>query len=298
MKRLLITGATGFLGRHCLAAAQALDGVEIHGTSRQIQSTGGVVWHGVDLRDSAAASGLIDRVRPSHLLHVAWEATPVSYANSLQNHLWLTAGIAMLEAFGRNGGQRFTGVGTSAEYGPTDVPCVEGVTLINPDSIYGQTKAAMAEAAKEVAQKHGFSAAWGRVFLPYGPGDPPQRLLPSVMKSLLAKEGIPLSDGLQKRDFVHAPDVGQQLVRLLLAEASGAFNIGTGVATTVREAVETLAALLGKVDLLEFGAKPRRAGEAIVLVADMARFATLVGIPPYTPLQDGLSAFVRGIRDH
>ena len=93
-------------------------------------------------------------------------------------------------------------------------------------------------------------------------------------------------------------DVGQQLVRLLLAEASGAFNIGTGVATTVREAVETLAALLGKVDLLEFGAKPRRAGEAAVLVADMARFATLVGVPPYTPLQDGLSAFVRGNRDH
>jgi nucleoside-diphosphate-sugar epimerase len=292
--RLLITGATGFLGRHCLTALKASGAGELHCTSRisRHNTNDGVTWHAVDLRDPDAISVLIETLRPSHVLHAAWEATPVSYADSPDNLLWLSAGRAMLEAFGRSGGKRFVGLGTSAEYAPSLAPCVEGVTPICPVNAYGEAKAAMALSVADASTRHGFSAAWGRVFLPYGPGDPLQRLLPSVRSALLSDQIVPLTDGLQQRDFVYAPDVGRQLVKLFQSDAKGPFNIATGVPSTVREAVETMASMLGKNHLLRFGVRPRRPGDADVLVADMAHFQSEVGLPPVTSLVDGLTAFL------
>ncbi|MGL5139016.1 MAG: NAD-dependent epimerase/dehydratase family protein, partial [Beijerinckiaceae bacterium] len=115
---MLVTGATGLLGRHIVASLAAMDAGELHAVSRTppVAVLSGPVWHAADLLDPAAVQRLIDEVRPTHLLHAAWEATPVSYAASPENQRWLAAGIALLDAFGASGGRRYVGVGSSAEY--------------------------------------------------------------------------------------------------------------------------------------------------------------------------------------
>ncbi|MGL4243043.1 MAG: NAD-dependent epimerase/dehydratase family protein, partial [Beijerinckiaceae bacterium] len=227
--RILVTGARGFVGSHCLAAVRRLaPHAEVYATTRGSgpRPADGVRWQETDLLDAGAIDALIDTVRPTHLLHAAWEATPVSYAHSPDNARWLDAGRHLLARFGGAGGRRFVGVGSSAEYGPSDMPCREIETPLLPATPYGAAKAEMGGAVMDAAAAHGFTAAWGRLFLPYGPGDPPQRLLPSLMTAFRGRRRLPMSDGGQQRDFIHAADAGAMLVALLLSDAGGSFNIG------------------------------------------------------------------------
>src|SRR5205085_2609309 len=112
------------------------------------------------------------------------------------------------------GGKRFVGAGTSAEYEPTEGPCEEDRTRLRPATLYGKCKAACWLAAEAAAQHFGFTAAWGRIFLPYGPGDPPGRLIPSLLMALKEGRSIATTHGEQLRDFVYAPDVADLLTHL------------------------------------------------------------------------------------
>jgi nucleoside-diphosphate-sugar epimerase len=292
MKRVLVTGASGFIGRHCLrlVATQGYD--EVHAANRRGADAGALgtaKWHVADLRDPQQAIRLIRELRPTHLLHAAWIATPGVYGQSPENKDWLAATKAMAEAVGEVGGARFVGVGSSAEYAPDGGPCREDETPIRPTSIYGQCKAECWLAVEEAGQRHGFSSAWGRVFLPYGPGDSGQRLVPSVVAALRAGRSVETTHGRQLRDFVFAPDIAAQLIRILGSAESGAFNVGTGRASSVRWVIESLAGRLGADPaLLKFGAKSFPPSEPMELVADMEKVRQRLGMMPITSIEDGL----------
>jgi nucleoside-diphosphate-sugar epimerase len=290
MRRVLITGPTGFIGRHCLARLLTEE-CEIHAVSRRSSAPGDsrVRWYAADLREPAEARRLIAAIRPSHLLHLAWEATPRIYAGSPQNFRWLQAGLAMVEAFGEAGGERFLGAGSSAEYQAGHEECSEDLTPIDPSTVYGKCKAACWLGAQAAAQHYGFSAAWGRIFLPYGPGDPPGRLVPSVLAALDQHRPVETTHGRQLRDFIYAPDAADLLVRLLLSPEAGAFNIGTGCATTVRSVIEYLADRRDGRELLRFGAIEPPEGEPARLSADMTKVSSRLGRSAPTSIEAGLT---------
>jgi nucleoside-diphosphate-sugar epimerase len=289
MMRVLVTGSSGFIGAHCLCRLLSED-CEIHAVNRagQGENTARVTWHAGDLRETAQAVALIAKIRPTHLLHCAWVATPRVYGHSPENADWLQSSTALAFAFGAHGGVRFVGIGSSAEYDPGELPCVEDETPIRPAMIYGKCKAAFWLAVQAAAQHHGFSAAWGRVFLPYGPGDPAQRLVPAVLASLRAGKPVQTTHGAQKRDFIYAPDAADLLVRLLLSPETGAFNVGTGHATTIRSVVEYLASRCGRPELLQFGAIQPPAEEPPVLVADTTKVHDRLGWSAPTSIYKGL----------
>ena len=104
MKKVLITGASGFIGRYCLPLLVA-KGYEVHAVylQRDRTSDGNVIWHRVDLLDPAKVSDLLALVRPSHLLHLAWFATPGEFWSSLENVRWVQASLQLLQAFAIRG---------------------------------------------------------------------------------------------------------------------------------------------------------------------------------------------------
>jgi nucleoside-diphosphate-sugar epimerase len=289
MKRLLVTGVTGFIGAHCLRLILRGDYDEVHAISRNEQGPAApkLTWHAADLRVAAQTVRLVEAIRPTHLFHAAWIATPGVYLTSPENADWMQSTIAMVSAFAEQGGQRFVGVGSSAEYANSDTPCDEDHTPLEPSSVYGLNKVATWRAIQGLAAAHKMQAAWGRVFLPYGPGDLPQRLIPSALAALGAGKPMPLSSGEQQRDFVYAPDAAKLLVGILNSNATGAFNIGSGEARSVRSVIEALADRFNARDLLQFGVMPPRGWEPPLLVANMKKLTEL-GIEARTPMAQAL----------
>lgn len=293
MKRLLATGVTGFIGAHCLGEMLAGGYDEVHAVSRSGKGpvAPGLIWHAADLRDVAAAVRLIETVKPTHLFHAAWNATPGVYLTSPDNIDWMQATVALVRRFAEQGGKRFVGVGTSAEYAESDKPCIEDATPLVPVSVYGHAKVATWHAIAAIAEAHKMEAVWGRVFLPYGPGDLPQRLIPATLAKLRAREKMLLSSGTQQRDFVYAPDAAKMLVGLLNSNATGAYNIGSGEARSVRSVVEAIAERLNARDLPQFGAVAPRAWEPPLLVADMSKMEAL-GLAVRTSFDKALDGIV------
>jgi UDP-glucose 4-epimerase len=159
---------------------------------------------------------------------------------------------------------------------------------VRPSSIYGKCKSACWLGVQAAAQHHGFSAAWGRLFLPYGAGDPPQRLVPTVLAALVARAPVETTHGNQTRDFIDARDAADLLVHLLMSSEPGAFNIGTGHGTTVRSVIEYLANRYRGQGLLRLGALATPADEPDVLVADMAKVKVRLGWTASTDIVAGL----------
>jgi nucleoside-diphosphate-sugar epimerase len=292
---VLVTGGSGFLGRHCVDALKRR-GVRVHAVSRSREdiNADGITWHKLDLHAQEAAAALIAKLRPSHLLHLAWITAPDRYRHAADNLDWLETSLAVMRAFGECGGERFVGVGSCAEYDVSGGHCKEDATPIRPPSLYGQCKAACWAAAQAYARHYGFSAAWARVFVPYGPGDAPQRLIPSLISAMSARTSIDVTDGSQIRDFIYATDVAKLLVALLSTpDAAGAYNAGTGRGVSVRRVIELVADYLDARELVHFGARPQRNDEPFTLVADTTKVERALNWRAGISVESGLEQLLR-----
>jgi nucleoside-diphosphate-sugar epimerase len=283
MKKVLVTGARGFIGRRCLPLL-AEHGFEVHAVSSQQKNVPN--WHRCDLLDAAAAEALVERVRPTHLLHLAWVAEPGVFWASPLNLAWLESGVRLARRFFDCGGERAVGAGSCAEYTASAAPCTESVTPLEPDTLYGEAKAAMYFALRAAARSKG-SWAWARLFFPYGPGEAPGRFIPSLIDGLRRGERVDCTHGSQVRDFVYVDDVAAAFVALLNGEFSGAFNIGCGEGRTLREVAGEVVRETGRGELIRFGARQAPAYDPPYVVADISKMRAL-GWRPRIGLCEGV----------
>lgn len=288
LKRVLLTGAGGFIGRHCLPILHDA-GFEVHALSRdQRESGNGVHWHSVNLFEDGAAERLLAEVRPTHLLHLAWYAEPGRYWNAPENFQWVRASLALLQAFAEQGGQRVVMAGTCAEYDWHHGWCSEEVTPLVPATVYGTCKHSLQAMLASYSRQYELSSSWGRIFFLYGPHEHPSRLVSSVIRSLLRGEPALCSSGEQVRDFMHVADVASVFVALLDSGVQGPVNIASGEAMAIRDVVERIAAKLGHPELLKLGARPVSAQEPPLLLADVRRLKNELGWQPAVSLDSGL----------
>ena len=292
MSRVLVTGASGFVGRRALAPL-AQRGFEVHAVGRGASAPDGtpeaVVWHGADLLDGAARRALVERVGASHLLHLAWYAEPGAFWSARENAPWVAATIGLVDEFAAAGGVRATLAGTCAEYDwSAPQPLAEDAPLA-PATYYGACKDATRRVAEGLAQVAGLSLAWGRIFFLYGPREDERRLVASVARALAAGERAATSAGLQRRDFLHVDDVAAAFAAIVASGVTGAVNVASGEAVTVRSIAELLALACDRPDLLDVGALPDRPGDPPEIVADVARLRDEVGFAPAWSLADGLA---------
>jgi len=274
--RVLVTGGSGYIGRHAVAGLLAL-GHEVHIVSRANTQAPGATVHSDDLLEADAPGALIARVRPDAILHMAWQATPGVYWTSPDNPRWTEATAALAQAARDHGAVRFVGAGSSAEYDWTAGHCDERTTALTPETPYGRAKLAAGEAVSALS-RDGFTTAWGRVFFLFGGEEHPARLVPSVALAIGRGEPARCSHGNQVRDFLHVEDVAGALVSLLGSNVTGAVNIASGDGHRVRDVIEGLATRLGRPDLVQLGAI--EAQGPMVLTAAARRLRDEVGWRP------------------
>lgn len=141
MNRVLITGATGFVGQHCLPLLRERT-AEVHAVCCHTQPvpSHGIHWHRLDLLDHHATEELFRTLQPSHLLHTAWFTKPSEFWSSPENLRWLESSMTILQQFQTHGGERAVCTGSCAEYDWSRGYCQESSTPLLPATIYGKCK--------------------------------------------------------------------------------------------------------------------------------------------------------------
>jgi len=254
---LIVTGASGFIGRHVLEALRGAP-FDVVAVARRPRTdlAPAAEWAALDLLHDGSVDDLFARLKPAALLHLAWGAGSATYRTDEVNHRWADASRVLARSFFLHGGRRAVFAGTSAEY-----------QNAGARSLYAECKVEAVESMRSLAHASRGSFAWGRIFLPYGPHDAPHRLVPSVIAALLAGRTAHCSPGDQIRDFIHVRDVADALVDLVGGEREGPYDIGTGTGSTVRHVAESIGRLTGRSDLLAFDGPPAGADEPQTLVA-------------------------------
>jgi len=266
------------------------NGYEVHAVSSKAASEdrSRVRWHEVDLLKPGRASELVQEVRPTHLLHLAWYAVPGKYWTSPENLRWVQASLDLLQAFALAGGRRMVAAGSCAEYDWRYGYCSEKVTPLLPATLYGACKHSLQLVLEAFARQTGLSAAWGRIFFLYGPGEYRTRLVSSVIGAVLKSEPAYCSHGRQIRDFLYVRDVADAFVALLESDVSGPVNIASGRPLALRDIIYRIAEKAGRQDLIRLGALRAPENEPRLLVADTSRLNSEVGWSPGYDLNQGL----------
>ena len=299
MKTVLLTGAGGFIGRHCLEPLLRR-GFEVHAVSSRGQrnfSRERVQWHHADLHNAEQVLKLIGEVKPGYLLHLAWDVTPGFYWSSMENLRWVRTSLGLLQAFIDAGGSRVVMAGSCAEYDWEYGYCKETLTPLNPATLYGICKHSLSSMVSAASAGAEISSAWGRLFFIYGPGENPDRLVPSVITSLLLGQEVPCTHGEQVRDYIYVRDAAEAFCALLDSRVSGPVNIATGRPVLLKDLIGRAAEMIGRPKLVKFGAMAQASDDPPLLLAETRRLKDVVGWREKWSLDEGLEETITWWKD-
>jgi nucleoside-diphosphate-sugar epimerase len=296
-KRVLVTGAAGFIGRWSVPELLRL-GYEVHAVlsakaGREFpEQLRGATLHFADLLGETGAEALLATVQPTHLLHFAWIATPGVYWTSAENFRWVSASERLLRSFRAHGGRRVTMAGSCAEYDWSRVEvCDERSSPLAGEAAtpYAICKIALQKWAADFARQEQLTMAWGRIFFQFGPHEHPDRLVPSVIRNLLRGREAAMSHGRQVRSFLHVADVGAAFAAVLDSDLEGPVNIGSDERIALADLVGRLGRRIGWPELVRLGARAAARDEPRLLVPEVRRLRDEAGWRPRSTLDEGLS---------
>ena len=303
--RFLVTGAAGFVGaRLCRALAErgedvhALVGAETR--TWRLDDEKRIVRHPADLRDAAAVRGVIEAVRPTVVYNLA---THGAYPHQTDARRVIDTNVIgltnLLEACETIDYRLFVHTGSSSEYGRKSAPMREN-DLLEPESVYGVSKAAQSLLCRQWAARHGRPIVVFRLFSVYGPFEEPTRLIPRLLGAALDDAPLDMASPRTSRDFVYIDDVVAALsgVERLAALSGAILNLGTGVQTNLAEVVQTLELIAGKLLAVRWEAMASRPWDTDVWVADTTALRSALGWTPPTRFREGLAQSLDWMRDH
>lgn len=293
MSKVVITGATGFVGARCLPLLIA-HGCEVIAVLRQGEIIGARSCI-ADLRDRSAIRSLMQAERPTHLLHTAWHPVHGNIMAEAQNWTWLRSSLDLVEEFHAAGGARAAFVGSCAEYDWRYGVCREGTPCV-PRSAYGMAKNTLRLSCEFFAHSAGLSFVWPRPFFIYGPGEHRSRLVASVIAALLEGRPAETTDGSLIRDYLHVDDVARGIVQSLFSGHTGPVDLASGKPTPLRDIIMEIVHQMGRPDLVRLGARPTDPGESVVVIGDARPAFDAIGWAPTFSLEAGIADTIAAAR--
>jgi nucleoside-diphosphate-sugar epimerase len=301
MKRVIITGGTGFVGAN-LARRLLYEGHEVHlllrpnHTAWRIQAVqADVHLHEVRLENPDDARQVVKSIQPEWIFHLAahgaysWQT---DFPQMVQTNFMST--VNLVEACLKTGFEVFVNTGSSSEYGFKDHAPSESEAP-EPNSYYAVTKASATLYCGHIARSHNIRIPTLRLYSVYGPYEEPSRLMPTLIVHGLKGRLPPLVSPHIARDYIYVDDV---LDAYLLAvgdkwDAPDAiYNVGTGVQTTIEEIVKIAQRVLNITAAPEWGSMSDRTWDTSVWIADARSIYQQLGWLPHNKVEQGFQKFV------
>ncbi|MBI4165285.1 MAG: NAD(P)-dependent oxidoreductase [Acidobacteria bacterium] len=292
--RVLVTGAAGFVGSH-VTRQIVQEGHEVtavilpgESTQRLADITNRLSVIPLDLREGGAVSELVGTTRPECAMHMAWYAAPGKYWTAPENLDCVSMTLTLAQVLAGAGCARLVGAGSCAEYDWGYGFLSENITPLKPHTLYGSCKNAARQMLEAYCAQTGMNFAWTRLFYLYGPGEAPERLVPSVATALLDGKTARCGSGRQIRDFLHIRDVASAIWAVARSAVTGPVNVGSGEPVSVRTIVDTIARQVGGTGSIQWDALAPDSEEPPLLVADTRKLTREVGWQRSISLDDGL----------
>lgn len=277
--KLLITGVTGSIGTYIVQYARE-KGINIAQTS--LHGKGGFPCNFLDQKQRTA---LLEKTRPTHIIHASWLTVHPSYWTSLANLHWAEATLDFHKQFLAQGGQHFLFIGSCAEYSWHQSYMVEDDSLEQPLSLYGEAKLLTSRQLLRDAEERSTKVAIARLFHPFSENENEKRVFPLVVDSLLQGKPIELRNADIYRDIYHSSEASEAIHGLSQNEAHGIFNIARGVPVHLGKFIAEAAKILGREDLLSWTQwhSDIQPGHPQILLGSNAK------INPYMPVFTGFT---------
>ena len=216
---------------------------------------------------------------PETLIHLAWDVSHGSYWNADINAAWAESSIHLARSFEEHGGQQLVMAGTCAERAP-----------LLGETLYARAKS---EVSRTVLDLERIDAAWVRIFFPVGPWEHPDRLLPSLVRTLANQHRFLVRQPSLVRDFCSVDDVGRAFAAAAKGRARGVYEVGSGVGLELGEVARTVAALLDQDGLIDYGP----VGDPDPLIASTRKLMDDLGWRAMVSPRDALTEAVEWWKD-
>jgi UDP-glucose 4-epimerase len=297
---VFVTGAAGFIGstlsRRLLAAGHRVIGYDNLSRGRRDYLPHAVELVEGDIRDGQRLHRAVSDVMPDSVVHLAaMHFIPDCVARPQETLEVNVEGTRIvLESCRRGAIPSFVFASTGAVYAPTDGPCLEDATPLQPLEIYGESKLAAEQLVAAFHRDTGASAAILRLFNAIGRRETNPHVIPHIFESLQRSDVVPLGNTGPRRDYVDVRDVAEAV--LAVAEGVRGFhvlNVGTGVARSVDDIVTLLGRILGRPIATVQDPSRARTTDRLLLAADIRKIRSVTAWTPRIDLEETLRDLVQ-----
>lgn len=291
-KEVLVTGASGFIGRYLLKKLQ-ISGANITTISRNRGDLHSETdQYTLDICDEQAVRNCVMACRPDYIFHLAAykerSTTVESLYTSIETNL--IGSLNIFSAAKDVGSVRsITTLGTAEEYGINSLPFCED-SRESPATPYSFSKLCVTHLSELFWRLYDLPITVIRPTLAYGPGQESDMFLPALIMSLRDNKRFDMTLGNQTRDFIYVED----LVEALLISAQNSrssgqiINIGSGKMVKLSEIAYLVEQNMGKEGLVRLGGQPYRKNEVMDYYVDLKKAEDLLHWKPKTPLEVGM----------
>lgn len=302
MKRVVVTGATSFIGVHVIERF-AGEGVFVYAITRphsenRYRLPENRLICPIEM-DMDEIEKLPDKIfEPiDGFIHLAWEGTrgPDRNDKKLQERN-LAGTIEAMRVAVKLQAPCFIGSGSQAEYGLCSGKVDEAYPC-RPVTEYGKAKYQASMELAKMAQISGIRFVWPRIFSVYGKYDYSQTLIMSCVDKMLHSETVKTTACIQMWDYVYVEDVASAFIKFWEnSHANGIYNIASGQVRILREYVEEIKRIIGSDSQIEYGAVPYGKEGPVNLAPSVEKIYTELGWKADTPFETGIQKLIQEYR--
>ena len=287
MKKVLVVGGQGFLGQQIMRKMMEA-GLEVKSLSRKSTINQDFEHFMGDFGNQESNKKIFSTWVPEIVIQTAWITKQDAYRNSALNEDYAKSTLQFAEQCFRAGASHFLALGSSAEYGFTEVPSFAESSPTKPEDLYSKAKIWTSKGLITLGQKYSRKVSWLRVFQPYGPGQDSSRLLPSYVAAARQGARFPVGKPNDILDWISSRDVASAVLFTIENSLPNILDIGTGVGTSVIDTLRKTATVIGSDPSLIVSSDIEIGGNPLKLLVDSRSAIFEAGWSPCDVLTKGL----------